>query len=900
MQEVIAELNRLGPDTAAHRPDYRSSGVLDNLTIVAQTPQQSSRSHKTSYPGTDTFSGYRVGSYNFIAMGSLMSEVSGYYTYNPCVLSHEFLHTLGLPDLYRLDDSSGIPVGRWDIMASEGFFHQYPLSYMRHTLGWIPLPEITQASPGTYTVNCTSLDTGTVAYKIVSPLSSSEYFVVEYRKQNTTYITNDTFGFERIIPGTGLLVYRVNESVEHKTNIAGENYIYVFRPNPTSINGATEDYTGAALNPDEGETSFGSTDLNRSFQENTLYFSDGSNSGIALSNIAYSADGNAMSFDVSFADYSALELWDEIPLGGTVSIAGAPSAAVDAAGNAYVAYAASGSVVEVKKYDGLSWSAQGGALSGALDPVLAIHGGSVYLGCFAGNKPTVYRLQNGAWSQVFQDSSAANAQNLGLFSDSGNLYCYYVSGGAKLSIYSVLNKQLVSNSLSAGYLANPSVCRYNGAFYALYSDFYAGSGANNATLARLASGGAWETVTTFGVAQSKFHELAVNGATLCAFAGNDSGTYLYAESTGGEFSQESVSGIPSNLAGLRMISSDGTYLGVVDGVSRQAKILSRGSGGFTQLGSAVSANVSALAFAAGGGKIYAAVMTTDNALGVRTKAAPPAAPTPTPEPTPDPGQTPEPTPIVSADNLSVTLRPPSSFQNAVIWFDGVAVDATASGGAYTAEAPNSGAKIATMYEYNAKGVATGMYVWKLTFENHGFRVEALPLLEDLLSYHGFAIRVKGYSGIRFKSGILPGTRATLLSSAGLGGFRLVEYGTVVMRASNLSSYPFVKGGQKTSFGKAYWTDSSGAHDAIFETKDGRLRFTSVLTNIPAADYTTDYAFRAYILLEKDGATYIVYGPPVSRSIYTVAKQVMAAGEFAQGTVQYAFVENIIRVSEGGS
>lgn len=63
-------------------------------------------------------------------------------------------------------------------------------------------------------------------------------------------------------------------------------------------------------------------------------------------------------------------------------------------------------------------------------------------------------------------------------------------------------------------------------------------------------------------------------------------------------------------------------------------------------------------------------------------------------------------------------------------------------------------------------------------------------------------------------------------------------------------------------------------------------------------YARDLSFRAYAILECDGQTFIVYGPPVSRSVYTVAKQVQAKGEFAPGTGGYNFVQGIIDSVEG--
>lgn len=140
--------------------------------------------------------------------------------------------------------------------------------------------------------------------------------------------------------------------------------------------------------------------------------------------------------------------------------------------------------------------------------------------------------------------------------------------------------------------------------------------------------------------------------------------------------------------------------------------------------------------------------------------------------------------------------------------------------------------------------------------------------------------MQGYSGLRFKSGIDAQTRAQLLGG-GVNGYHLVEYGTLLITGSNMQKYPFIKDGEKVGGGRSYWTENGVVNDRIFETVDGRYRFASVVTKLPQQQYATELAFRSYAILQSgDGEQLIIYGPPVARSIYTVAKQVLAAGEFA--------------------
>ncbi len=167
----------------------------------------------------------------------------------------------------------------------------------------------------------------------------------------------------------------------------------------------------------------------------------------------------------------------------------------------------------------------------------------------------------------------------------------------------------------------------------------------------------------------------------------------------------------------------------------------------------------------------------------------------------------------------------------------------------------------------------------------------------MLSYHGFSIRVQSPAGIRFKSGIDAGLKKQLLAG-GVNGCRLKEYGTLFITNDNREKYPFIKGGTKVGGGRAYWVENGKIYDKVFETVAGRNRFTSVLVNLAPNMYAKDISFRAYAVVECDGQEMIVYGPPVYRSVYTVAKQVQAKGEFKPGSSGYRYVQGIIDAVEG--
>lgn len=207
--------------------------------------------------------------------------------------------------------------------------------------------------------------------------------------------------------------------------------------------------------------------------------------------------------------------------------------------------------------------------------------------------------------------------------------------------------------------------------------------------------------------------------------------------------------------------------------------------------------------------------------------------------------------------------------------------------------PNGNAQSAVVYRYNENGAPIGMYVWTLEYRNNAYVATEQPGLTDLLTYHGFSIRITGKAGIRFKTGISTDLRAQLLGN-GVNGYHLKEYGTLVMNNANRTSYPMIKGGEKVISGLAYGTNANGTHqDSIYETVSGRYRFTSVLVGLPANQYKVEYAFRGYIILNKDGKDITIYGPVQARSIYALAQQVLDMGTYAQGSEADAFLRKLI-------
>ena len=115
-----------------------------------------------------------------------------------------------------------------------------------------------------------------------------------------------------------------------------------------------------------------------------------------------------------------------------------------------------------------------------------------------------------------------------------------------------------------------------------------------------------------------------------------------------------------------------------------------------------------------------------------------------------------------------------------------------------------------------------------------------------------------------------------------------------MNNANRVQYPMIKDGTKVQSGMAYGTDANGGSvDVVYETVEGRHRYTSVLVGMPTAQYKTEFAFRGYIILEKNGRRVTLYGPPVAKSIYSLAQQLLDRGSYEQGSETYEFLTKLI-------
>lgn len=283
--------------------DGNSDGIIDNIIFVIDGKADDTSS--SIWPRAFSVNGIKINglSVNRVNIQNSTQLFENQITGAEGVLCHEFLHSLGYPDLYR-SERTGTPVGLWDIMASNSVFLQYPLAYNRAKIsGWLDSTDITKS--GTYTLAPVSDESGNRLYLLKTPLSDTEFFAVEYRKQGERY-SNE---LDVKIYGTGLVVYRVN--TEADGNFKGDqDEIYVFRPEETELAAGEGDLFSSNYGGTNAPDFVGSLDWNADISDGALVYSNGTNSGILISDIVM--DEDSLTFSVDFADVSETKLWESI------------------------------------------------------------------------------------------------------------------------------------------------------------------------------------------------------------------------------------------------------------------------------------------------------------------------------------------------------------------------------------------------------------------------------------------------------------------------------------------------------------------------------------------------------------------------------------------------------------
>lgn len=233
--------------------------------------------------GGTRINGKYVNAYNFQLENVINTKGVG-------VLCHEFCHSLGAPDLYHYDNDGYVPIGIWDLMASETNPPQHMSACVKwNYFHWISaIPEI--MTTGTYYLNPLT-DSANNCYKIAIS-GSPDFLILEYRKKSGI--------FEMNLPNSGLLIYRIhpNSTGEIQGNQYGQglagtnNGIFVYRKDGTMNSNGSINF--ATFSKNSGRTRFSSNSNPQSF------LSDNSIANVLIKNISVAED--SISFYVKFCD----------------------------------------------------------------------------------------------------------------------------------------------------------------------------------------------------------------------------------------------------------------------------------------------------------------------------------------------------------------------------------------------------------------------------------------------------------------------------------------------------------------------------------------------------------------------------------------------------------------------
>lgn len=297
--------------------DTENDGIVDAISFFIEGVEGIANSiswgdllwsHKSDNNGISAkILGKEVTSYNMIYTYDY-TEVAGVFSLNRGTygtIIHEFGHTLGYVDLYRFGQPQNMPVGFYDIMGNaigsnpQNFLTYFTSEYRDETNWHQPLPVISTTTQNVtlYKPNFTDQNERR-AIKIQIDKGNEEYFIVEYHEKMNTY---ETYSADE----SGIIIYRVNEKNKFDGNkyggANGENdHIFVFRPGETSLGEGKGELSQATLTKKRSHLGKNIKESNNGFDNQTIYYSDGSNSGIIIDVTGQTND--SVTFNITFPE----------------------------------------------------------------------------------------------------------------------------------------------------------------------------------------------------------------------------------------------------------------------------------------------------------------------------------------------------------------------------------------------------------------------------------------------------------------------------------------------------------------------------------------------------------------------------------------------------------------------
>ena len=222
----LSESGSLASDAAAaadHDIDYHlyanSYNMVPGLIVIhaglgGEQGGNDIWSNRGSLSGPSVFDGVLVDGYTLnpelFAVGGVTQVLSPIG-----VFCHEYGHVLGLPDLYDVNYTAGSEgIGVWSLMASGNYNSnaQKPAhldAWCKEQLNFV---SYTYVSANQYQAAIPEVEFNPVVYRIDGNdyrIDNSEYWLVENREK---------VGFDAGLPGQGLLIYHIDNTVQTNTN----------------------------------------------------------------------------------------------------------------------------------------------------------------------------------------------------------------------------------------------------------------------------------------------------------------------------------------------------------------------------------------------------------------------------------------------------------------------------------------------------------------------------------------------------------------------------------------------------------------------------------------------------------------------------------------------------------
>ena len=525
------------------------------------------------------------------------------------VLGHEFLHSVGYPDLYRNDDRTGIPVGMWDIMASNSIFVQYPLAYMRYSVsGWLDAKTVTQ--DGTYTLEPASARSGNRLYLLKTPLSDTEFFAVEFRQKGTPYSEE----MDVKIYGTGMVVYRVNTEI-HGNHGASGDQIYVFRPEETGLDAGEGNPYLSAYGGEGAPDSIGSLDPTATITDGALVYSDGTNSGIRLSDIRI--DGDQLHFTARFQDTTDRDLWRSMPEADWMTGASALDLQASDSGVLYMLTGGTDGAILSRLQDN-TWEQVSRLPEQAYDPKLCMRGEIPYV-LYQDGKNFSYVIQSyqdGTWQQLTRGSELSQYQDFTIWGD--RLYLAYTTGsfpyGLHVSAYDLNTGEKTDYEDGAGDVCNLSIGADDTSVAVAYR------GAVNSTAPAVDVWDAQGHRTISLSDQSAGRTDLIRGQEGYYISATEQAAGLYALQNGETEHALLGNAVSGNCYYTELTrTADGLYLTVSTQNPSDLAVYQYRDGGFAKLGNSIAGEtVGAAATAAAGDMLYVAYCSEQGNVRIKT------------------------------------------------------------------------------------------------------------------------------------------------------------------------------------------------------------------------------------------------------------------------------------------